>query len=358
MSWIYGALGLSEEDNQRLFVQTAGQELVFLAAQTYLAQWSAGLNAAESVFVEMETRIFKERYLLPGYGYMPKLGTAGPSPAVKARGKYDTAYPIEMFGDSLGYNRVSFAHLTLGMFQNDIDTITNRAVQTRRFNLLYALFNNTQRTFGDITHGDLEIEPGANGDAVLYPPIAGAEAEATEDHYLESGYVAGDIDDTNNPYITIAADLSHHWGEVGEQDILVWINEDQKRVTEDLTDFDSIRDPEVQPGTQTAIARPIDTGPGIPVGKSNNCNIKIWSFVPTGYMLALATTQRGPLKRRVWPSDVNLPTGLALVQTDERYPVTTSSYEMAHGFGAGNRLNLVVMELATGGTYTIPTIYQ
>lgn len=358
MSWLYGALGMSEEDNQRLFVATAGQELVFLAAQTYLAQWSAGLNAAESVFVETETRIFKERYLLPGFGYMPELGTAGPSPAVKARGRYDVAYPITMFGDSLGYNRVSFAHLTLEMFQNDIDTITNRAVQTRRFNLLYALFNNTQRTFTDFVHGSLSIEPGANGDAVLYPPVAGAVAEATEDHYLESGYAAANITDTNNPYVTIANDISHHWGEVGEQDILVWINEAQKGVTEDLTDFDSVGNPDVKPGTQTAIARPIDAGPGIPLGKTNNCNVKIWSFVPENYMLALALTQRGPLKRRVWPSDVNLPTGLTLVQTDQQYPITTSSYEMAHGFGAGNRLNLMVMELGTGGTYTIPSIYD
>lgn len=358
MSWIYGALGLSEEDNQRLFVSVAGQELVFLAAQTYLAQWSAGLQAAQAAFVEEQTQTFKERYLLPGFGYMEEKGTKGPSPTVKGQGKYDVAYPIVQYGQNLGYDRTSFAHLTLGMFQNDIDTITNRATQTARFRLLRALFNNTQRTFADFVHGDLSIEPGANGDAVVYPPVAGAVAEATEDHYLESGYTAANVDDTNNPYETIVADLSHHWGEIGEQQIMAWIHPDQRNVTRDLTDFDSVPLEDITLGDNVSVARVIDAGPGVPFGKVSDCLVKYWSFIPTGYILAVALNQRPPLKRRVWPADVNLPTVLSLVATDELDPITELAYEMAFGFGAGNRLNVVMMELGTGGTYSIPSGYS
>jgi hypothetical protein len=45
------------------------------------------------------------------------------------------------------------------------------------------------------------------------------------------------------------------------------------------------------------------------------------------------------------------------VAEDEEYPLKSSHYRHRFGFGAGNRLSAVVMELANGGSYTIPTAY-
>lgn len=358
MSGIYGALGLNAADNQRAFVNVIGQELVFEAANIFLAQWSEGLRLALSVFVEQETEIFKERYMLPGGGRLQELGRQAPSGAVKASGKYDVAYPLTPYGASLGYNRQSMAYLTLGEFDRHLDTITLQAAATTRHELLKAILNNTQRTFIDPIHGSLSIEPGANGDAVVYPPVIGSEDEATEDHYLESGYAATNISDTNNPYETIADDLNHHYGETGTEDVMVWINSAEKAKTRDLTDFDSVAERFIEPGDDVSIARPIDAGPGKPLGVCSDCMVKVWSWIPANYMVAMSLSQPALLKQRNHPSDVGLPSGLSLVQTDQRYPLTNSSYELSFGFGAGNRLNIVVMELGTGGSYTIPSGYS
>ena len=64
-----------------------------------------------------------------------------------------------------------------------------------------------------------------------------------------------------------------------------------------------------------------------------------------------------PIMQRVDPADTGLPRGLALVARDENYPFTSSFYSHRFGFGVGNRLNGVVMELGTGGSYTVPTAY-
>lgn len=358
MSGIYGALGLNDTDNQRAFVNTIGQELVFTAANTFLTQWSEGLRLALSVFLEQETETFKERYLLPGGGRLQELGRQGPSGAVKATGKYDTAYPLKSYGASLGYNRQSIAYLTLNEFDRHLDTITLQGAATTRHELLKAILNNTQDTFVDPVHGSLSIEPGANGDTVKYPPVIGSETEATEDHYLESGYAASAVSDTNNPYETIASDLNHHYGETGTEDVMVWINSAQKAVTRDLTDFDSVPQRFIEPGDNVSIARPIDAGPGKPLGVCSDCMIKVWSWIPASYMVAMSLSQPALLKQRNHPADVGLPSGLSLIQTDERYPLTNVSYELSFGFGAGNRLNIVVMELGVGGTYTIPSGYS
>ena len=359
MSGIFGMLNLNSTDNQRDFVDKIGQNLVFDAANEFLAQWSAGLQAAISVFIQEITPDYKERFLLPGAGRLQRLREAGPSAAVKRTGSWDVAYPLEGFGASLAWSRVSMAYLTLGEFDTHLDTITNQATATVRFELLKALLNNTQDTFTDPIRGDLSIEPLANGDAVVYPPVLGSETEATEDHYLESGYLASAVDDTNNPYKTIRDELVHHFGrESGGYDIISWIHPDQQTVTEDLTDFDPVTDRYVEPGDQTATINPPAPGPGVLLGRTNGVTVKVWDWVPTGYMINRHMQAPAPLKQRRDPLDVNLPMGLVLVQTDEMYPLSNSSYEIRFGFGCGNRLNGVVMELATGGTYSIPSGYS
>jgi hypothetical protein len=66
----------------------------------------------------------------------------------------------------------------------------------------------------------------------------------------------------------------------------------------------------------------------------------------------------GPMKKRLDPAEQGFAEGLELVSKDSRFPFDQSHYRNRYGMGVGNRLNGVVMELGTGGTYTIPTAYQ
>jgi hypothetical protein len=64
-----------------------------------------------------------------------------------------------------------------------------------------------------------------------------------------------------------------------------------------------------------------------------------------------------PLLERIDPPDTRLSPGLQLVAKEADHPFTSSYYSSRFGYGVGNRLNGVVLELGTGGTYTIPASY-
>jgi hypothetical protein len=84
---------------------------------------------------------------------------------------------------------------------------------------------------------------------VVYPPVLGSETEATEDHYLESGYASANVSDTNDPYVTVVDDLEHHFGAAtGGENIVVFINNAERGVTEDLTDFAPVPDQYIRVG--------------------------------------------------------------------------------------------------------------
>lgn len=75
-------------------------------------------------------------------------------------------------------------------------------------------------------------------------------------------------------------------------------------------------------------------------------------------MLGIHLDTEAPLRRRVDPGDTGLSTGFKMVFVDNDFPLEAEYWETRFGFGCGNRLAAVVMELGTGGTYTIPTEYQ
>ncbi len=357
MSGIFGQLGLG--DTEFVFAATQGQDVIYTLIQAHLDRVNADIAAALSVFVAQTTETHKERYKLPGGGFLQKLGQnpQGRADDVKTFGGYDVAYPLEEFGAQISMTRVSEAYMTVDDLNRHVTGVVKRNVRSVRNELLVAMFDNTQDTFTDINWGSLTIEPFANGDTVTYPPVVGSGTEATEDHYLESGYTAANISDTNNPYVTIRDDLVHHYdGTTTDNEVAVFINKAQLTVTEALTDFTPVTNTNVIPGTQTATLTGQPTGhPGVLVGSTNGCWVIVWDWVPANYMIGTFIEDDPPIKMRIDPAAVGLGSGLQLVSEDEIYPVSASHWSHRFGFGAGNRLNGVVMELGTGGTYTVPT---
>ena len=358
MSGIFGALNLGDSD--RVFLSTLGQAVVYDAVNQVLAQHSADLAAAMSVFVERSTPEYKLRYKLPGGGRLQRMAGQAPAGAVKAYGGWDVAFPLEEFGAQIAADRVAFAYMTAQDLDRHLSTVLLQNVNTVRFEILKALLNNTQGTFVDPLRGSLSIEPLANGDAIVYPPVIGSETEATDDHYLESGYAASAISDSNNPYVTIVSELEEHIGTpVGFSNIITFINNAQVAKTQALTDFDEVPDRFVMPGQD----RDVPTGlpantPGRIIGRVSGSWVSEWRWIPANYMLAVHLDAPPPLIRRIDIPESGLPDGLALVSESDTYPFTASHYSHRFGVGAGNRLNGVVMELGTGGTYSIPSGYS
>src|SRR5882672_8263294 len=204
MSGIFGILGL--QDNDTSYVSTIGQRLIFDAVNQYLTMVNEDMNTAMSVFVEGTTTNYKERYKLPGGGRLQQMGGQAKPGAVKGYGSWDVAYPLKDFGAMLAEDPVTMAYMTLPELQRHLDTVRIQAINTLRFEMLYALFNSragSYTSFVDPIWGTLQVQALANGDATVYPPVLGSESEATENLYLESGYAASGISDTNDPYVTI-----------------------------------------------------------------------------------------------------------------------------------------------------------
>lgn len=360
MSEIFGNLGLSDTD--RVFQATVGQEVIYETATQYLDRVNADLQQAVAVFVSGMTKTHKERFKLPGGGFMQRRGEGGRGGAVKAYGSWDVAYPLEDFEDQLADERVARAYMTVIELERHIQSVVIRNTNTVRYEILKALLNNTQRTFIDPLWGSLSIEPLANGDTVVYPPVLGATSEATEDHYLESGYLASAISDANDPYVTLADELEEHFGTAtGGSDLVVFINNAQTALTRDLTAFVPVSAMGITPRNDTVTVNSIPpallAGSWRVLGKhdESGCWIVEWRHVPANYMVGVHLEVEAPLKMRVDPADTGLPQGLALVAEDDSEPFKSSFWSNRFGVGVSNRLNGAIMELGNGGTYTIPS---
>ena len=360
MSGIFGHLNL--DDSDYVYNLTSGQDLIWDAANQYIERVNRDIMAASAVFVQGETESFKERYKLPGGGRLQRRRSEGRYGATKATGSWDVAYPLEDFGAQFTGSDVDMAYMTVRELDNHLQTITIQDVNTVRYEILHALLDNVNATFVDERHGSLTVARLANSDGTSYPPVLGSESEADDNHYLESNYASGSISDTNNPYETMVNELVEHFGEsVGGDNIVVFINQAEAGKTMDLTDFVQVEDRSVRSGANADVPVGLPTVPGKIIGRMTGtgaCWVSQWRWMPANYMLAVHLDAPAPLKMRVDPAATGLGRGLQLVSQDTEFPFTSAFWRHRFGLGAANRLNGVVMELGTGGSYTVPTAYD
>lgn len=358
MANIYGLLGLA--DGQRVMLSQLGQTVVYDAVTQYLTSYNEEVNTMLRIFVGETTSDYKRRYVLPGGGMLQRRGGQAQSAAVKATGQWDVAFPLEEYGAQIASDLVSFAYMSTNDLARHVDSVRIQDLNTTRFEVLRALLNNTARSWSDPLWGALTIQPLANGDATTYPPVLGAQAEATENHYLESGYAASAISDTNDPIVTIVDELQEHFGApTGGGNIVVFVNQAQRAKLAGLIEFADLPDSFIRVGANTAVPEALPAGlPGRVIGRHNSgAWIVEWRHMPANYLAGIDLDAPAPLVRRIDPADTGLPQGLTLISDSSEYPFVQSHYMNRHGFGVGNRLNGVIMELGTGGTYTVPAGY-
>jgi hypothetical protein len=358
MSGIFGLLGI--EDTDRSFVNTKGQKVVYDAVAQLLEDHNANLQAMQTVFVSGETEDFKFRYKLPGGGYLQRRSGQANSGAVKPTGSWDVAFPIDEFGADLAGDDIGLAYMNMQELNTHLDTIFMQDINTVRMEIMRALLDNVSWTYSDRIHGDLTIVPLANGDTTVYPPVLGSSTEATEDHYLKSGYLTAAISDANNPIKTIVEEIVHHFADpAGGSNIIVFIHPDQTAKIEALTDFTEVEDMYIRPGTDQATIPTLPTNvPGKIIGRCSGAWISEWRWMPAAYMFGLHLDQPKPLKVRVDPADTGLPRGLTLVAKETETPLENSHYRHRFGVGGENRLNGVAMFITDGGAYVVPTGYS
>jgi hypothetical protein len=358
MGFIAALLGRSATDDT--VVNTIGQRLIYDAVNEYFRVANEEMTIAYSVFIERETEEYKFRYKLPGNGRLARRSGQTSSPNVKQYGEIDVALPLEEFGKQVAGTVRDIAYLTLAEIEASMTTVQQQNINTVRWEILHRLFDNVVTTFGDERKGDLTIQPLANGDSVVYPPVEGSETEATENHYLESGYAAANISDTNNPYLTIRPELDQHFGgrTTGNANLVVFHNSAQSAKIEALTNFYQIPDGYIRTGQDTDVPQGLPTVPGAILGRCDGCWCVEWNWVPANYMLAVHLEVEKPLQMRRDPAYTGLTPGLQMVSENDNYPLQQYHYSHAFGLGVINRLNGVAFELGVGGSYTIPADYD
>jgi hypothetical protein len=358
MSSIFGNLNLNDTD--RVFNATQGQTVIYDAIMAYVARVNAEAASAYSVFVSETTANYKERYKLPGSGYMQEVSPDQKPDSVKSYGSWDVAYPLRNYADAVNGSLVSRAYMTVAELEAQTLGIVNRSVNTMRRELLRALLYKADETFVDPLWGSLTIKGLATGsdDGVLYPPVLGSMTEAVRQRYAGTNYLTAAISDTNNPFATIQDALVADFGQQqGNSNIVVFINTAEKAKTIALTDFDPLNDRFIVPGANVNQLSNLPANlPGTIIGRTNGCWVVEWPFIPATYMLGIHLDAPAPLKKRIDPADTGLGDGLRLVAEDEEYPFKASYWQNRFGFGCGNRLNGMALYLASSTTYTSPTI--
>ena len=360
MSGILGSLGMTEAAAERAYVSTVGQSLVYDAIQAELAKYNSELSSVMGLFVDTVTADHKRRYELPGGGYLQPMGNQSQPAAVKSFGNWDVAFPLVDYGAQSSVSRVGMAYMTIAQLNKHLDTILIQDRNTIRREIMKAMLDNVQFSFVDPIWGTLAIEPLANGDAVVYPPALGSDTEATENHYLESGYAATAISSTNNPCVTMRDELEEHFGApTGGSNIVMLTTPTVAGYIAALGDFDPVVNRFVQPGASTDVPYGLPAGvPGRVTGICNGIWVVEWRSLPANYAVAIHADAPKPLVMREDPAETGLGSGLQMVSQDEEFPFRNSFYSHRFGFGTGNRLNGVVLEFGVGGSYTVPTGYS
>lgn len=357
MSKMFGAL--TSDDNEFGFLATAGQEVVYEVADENTRMHNEDMGLMMSTFVSETTEIFKTKYKLPTGGRMQRRGRQSAPGVSKQLGEWDVAFKLEDFMEGFAGNHIDLAYTSAKQLELHMTSAFNSNRNTLRFEVLKQLFNNNQVTFSDEERGDLIIEPLANQDGTVYPPVLGSETEAEDNHYLGSGYSAANIDDDNNPLDTLEDELIEHFGDnTGGNNIVVFHNQAQTSQLEALEDYNAVQNLFVRSGDNVDIPIGLPTVPGVIKGRTSTVWAVEWRWMPANYLLAVHLEAEAPLKMRVDPALTQIPRGLAMIFEDERFPFKHMYWQHRYGFGVANRLNGAVMFLDASGSYTIPTIYQ
>lgn len=275
-----------------------------------------------------------------------------PLPVREKTRAYDVGFPIQGGATAWGDNRVSRALMTgqevndntLGALRRDADWLKRHA--------LAAMFDNEEWTFPDEEFGDLTIKPLANGDATEYRRKN--NVVDTDNHYLAQ---ANAIDDTNNPFPAIRAELNEHPENTGAT-IVAYIPSNLRGAVEGLTNFYEIGDPNIRLGQGTA-ALDGNVAPGMGdefIGYVDGVWIIEWQLLPDNYIVAVARgAEEKPLRMRQYPvSDLQ---GLF---TEEHSPdgnLQEHRFIRFAGFGAYNRVGALVYRIGNAA-YAVPAEYD
>lgn len=326
-------------------------EIISTAITDVLAKFQRDRDETYGLLVESTTTAPTGTFREAGYDEGQELGPDGRPLETHVGGKYDVGFPLKRIGWSLGWNRETFAHMTVADLDREVAAKTAGNARRHSREMRKALMLKSNYTYADELHGNITVRRLANTDGTLY-----GHPGAETNHYLVSGYAKTAISPTNNPFATLATKIRDHF--THDSRIVAWISSAQvAEIQADLTTFVDTNVEGITPSSITQVANaPGLTVPGYFLGidSASGVYVYVWDQIPDAYILAGAVDEIPPLRRRV-PAPVSLQ-GFQLLPEEHHLPFYKRTWMELFGYGVANRLGFACMFLDAGSTYTDPTL--
>lgn len=349
MTLLYGFQTLKDLSDRR--VSEIGVRVVSDAIDQSLAEHNRQMDAIFSLLVERTTE-YKVTFKSTAAARLQPLDENGRARPIKPGGKYDLAYPIQSAGLAWGNTRVQREKMTVQEANDTLAALLSADFRWMRDHLLAAAFDNAGWSFNDEEHGTLGVLGPANGDAVTYMQLSGADAPATDDHFKAQ---ASAIDGSNNPFESDYEELMEHPENGG--DAVALVSTSIKASIQALTTFKEPADVNVQTGSSSdvlvgTLGIPV---PGKLLGYVDKVWIVEWQAIPSGYYIMAPTVGDKAFRMREHPEAALQGFNRSAERAD--HPFWEVQYDRHAGFGAWNRVGVIVRRIGNA-SYAVPTNYS
>lgn len=347
----YGFTNL--KDMFTLRVAEAGVDVVNTAIQQSVDEHNRQIAALMGLFVTPVTKP-QMRYKTPTAARLQPLDESGRARPIRVAGHYDVAFPLQAGGAAWGGTDVTIAKMTVEEANRYTLTLLSADARWVRDHILAAIFANTSWTFTDDDDdvGSLTIKGPANADTDVYLLLTGADAGATDNHFLAQ---AAAIADAANPFPTIYSELREHPENGGE--VLALIPTNLKTSVQGLTEYHAIADPNLRAGSATTelVGSLGVEHPGELFGYTDSkVWLSEWRSLPDNYIISVTTDGDAPLGMREDPEPELR--GFKKVAERNDHPFIESQWRRRAGFGGRNRVGVVVQRIGNAA-YAVPTNY-
>ena len=347
---LYGFHTLEGMADQR--VTEIGVDVVSRAIDAAVAEHNRQMQAILGLFAQRTTE-FKIRYKTATAARLQGLTDDGRALPIQPAGFYDVAFPLQQAGTAWGATYRASQKMTVQEANDITNTLLNADLRWMRDHVLAALFASASWNFADELHGTLTIKGPANGDTDQYLILAGADTGTTDDHILAQ---ADAVADATDPTDTMIEELVEHPENDG--DVVILVPTANKSAYQGLAKFHPVADPNVRRGANTDVLVG-DLGVEVP-GEifgyhDDGAWLAEWRSLPSNYLIGLTTGGEAPLALR--EEEESTLQGFNRVAERNDHPFYESQYLRIAGFGAWNRVGVVIQQVGNG-TYAVPTNYS
>lgn len=326
-------------------------EATRLTMAEHNAEVDAVLNLLTAPTTEREVSIREES----AYELQPLDELGEPEP-VKAAGEIALGWPIDDFGIRFDLSFKAKEQISVQEYSDKIASMQGADANTLSRKMWAAFFSNVSRTHKEDGKAVQTIKFLANGDADAYGDSAGGLS--TANHYTAQ---AAPIDDVNNPYTAIEANLSSRRANAGP--FVAFVPTNLVAATRLLDGFAPVASGAVVQANPTTVLTTTLAQQGVSLpatmlefGAIGNLHLVQYSRLPAGYIAyaSLGNPRVRPLRRREYVTP-SLRGFIPVGETNE-FPFFKNRFLRYIGFGAWNRVGGGA-HLVGNAAYSVPAGY-